>query len=132
MKLTRDPVLILNLVAALIAGVSSFLFPLTDDQQAVLNALAFTILNVVAAFTVHDGQVAAITGLFKAMLAVGIGFGLHLSPEKQAIVMTVVAAVGAFWVRTQVGSKVPPPASTAVPVRVVAGSVVEADRRRLT
>jgi hypothetical protein len=126
MRISRDPVLLLNVVAAVIATLSAFVIHLTNDQQAVLNAVVFCAANVIAAFRVGDGQVAAIMGLMKGIVALGIGFGLHMTEEQQAVLMSLVAAAGMMWTRTQVKSPIPPaPADIApVPVHVVQGGVV--------
>lgn len=134
--LGRDPVLFLNLVAALVAGVSDFIWPLTADQQAIINAAAFAIANVLASFMVHDGQLPAIMAGFKAILAVALGFGLKLSPDQQVVLMTLVGAVGALLVRPQVVAKVPlaidgqvvaPVAPPAAPVVSAASSSAAVD-----
>jgi hypothetical protein len=122
-RLARDPVFYTNLVAALIMLVATFFFPLTADQQGLLNALAVTVAGAVSAWAVSDGQLALVVGLFKAIFAVAISFGLHMTPEQQLVLITLVQAVGVAFVRTQVGAPVPPPASTASPVKNVGGSV---------
>lgn len=100
MKLSRDPALWLGLVAALISLTAAFLFPLTVDQQAVLNAAAVAVMGVVTAFIVRrDGQSAAIVGFAQALIAVGLGFGLNISPEGQAAIMAVVSTAAAMFVR---------------------------------
>lgn len=103
----RDPILFMNLLAAVIAGVADFALPLTDTHQSLLNAAAFGILNVVAAFKVHDGQMVAITGAFKALIALALGFGLKLTADQQVTLMALVGALGALLMRPQVVSKVP-------------------------
>jgi hypothetical protein len=115
-RLARDPVVYTNLVAAFVMLVSTFFFPLTPDQQGVVNALAVAIAGAWGAWKVSDGQLALLMGLFKAALAVALAFGLHLSDVQQLTLMTIVAALGAAFVRTQVGSPVMPPPSTAQPV----------------
>ena len=99
----REPALVLAFVAALIQMVSSFVFPLSVDQQGVLNALTVAIIGVVTALAVRGDQAApAILGFIKAALAVGLAFGFHLAPEAQSTIMVFAAAVVAMFVRTQV------------------------------
>lgn len=113
----RDPALWMMLGATLIRLVSGFLFPLSVDQQSLLNAFVAAIVGVLVAFMVrHDGQVAAIGGLFAAALAVAIGFGLRMSPENQALVMSGVGLVVAAFARTQMGARVPPVVTGPEPV----------------
>jgi hypothetical protein len=70
---------------------------------AVLNAAATAVAGLIVALVVRkDGQVAAILGVAQALLALAIGFGLDLSAERQAVVMSVVGAVAAAFIRSQV------------------------------
>jgi hypothetical protein len=122
-RLSRDPVFYTNLVAALVMFTSSFVINLTADQQGVLNAVALAIAGLATAWRVSDGQLSLVVNLFKALIALGLAFGLHLSPEQQAVIIVMVQAIGVGFIRTQVGAPVPPPASTASPVTPVGGSV---------
>lgn len=107
MRLSRDPALWLGLIAAVIQLVAAFIFPLTVDQQAVLNALAVSVAGVLTAFIVRrDGQAAAIVGLAQAAIAVGLGFGLNIPADGQAAIMAVVSTAAAMFVRTQVTAPV--------------------------
>lgn len=115
----RDPAWFTNLFAALVMLVTTFFVPLTVDQQGALNAVAIGLAGVVVAFQVHDGQLALAVNLMKAVIALALSFGLHMSPEQQLVVMAVVTAVGSGFIRTQVGAPVPAPSSTADKVVVV-------------
>jgi hypothetical protein len=107
LRFSRDPALYLTLVATAVRLASAFLFHLTVDQQAVVNAAATAIAALIVAFAVaHDGQVAAILGVAQALLALAIGFGLHVSAENQAVIMSFVGAVAAAFIRTQAVAKV--------------------------
>lgn len=128
-RLLRDPVFLAQLVAAVIMAISTFAFPLTVDQQGVLNALAVSIAGIVASWRVSDGQLALLVGLFKAVIAVGLAFGLHLTPEQQLVLITLVQLGGAMFVRTQVGSELPPPPSTATPTVPVTQEAVLREQR---
>lgn len=109
----RDPALILTLVATAIRFVGAFFIDLSDGQQAALNAVATAGLSFIVAKTVRrDGQVPAFLGLVQAMLALAIGFGLHLSAESQAVIMSFVGAAAAMFTRTQVTAAVPAEATT--------------------
>jgi hypothetical protein len=99
----REPAVILAFVAALIQGVSGFFFHLTADQQGVLNAVAVAVLGFVTAAAVKgDAWLPAISGLIKAVGALGLAFGAHWSADKQSLVMVLVTAAFAAFVRTQV------------------------------
>lgn len=103
----RDPVLIMALISSTIAVLSSFLLHLSDEQQGVLNACAVALFGfIAAAMLARDKAVPALVGLFKAVIAVAVAFGLHLTPEAQGLVLTLVAAAGALLVRPQVTAAV--------------------------
>jgi hypothetical protein len=114
-RLLRDPVFLTQLVAAVVMAVSTFAIKLTDERQGVLNALAVSIAAIISAWKVSDGQLALLVGLFKALIAVGLAFGLHLTAEQQLVLVTLLQLGAAMFVRTQVGSPLPPPPSTATP-----------------
>lgn len=103
MKLSRDPAIYLSIFATVVRLVAAFWFDLSGDQQAVLNAAATAIAGLVIAFWVRrDGQVAALMGVAQALLALALGFGLDVSAEAQAVIMSFVGTVAAAFVRTQV------------------------------
>jgi phosphatidylglycerophosphate synthase len=81
----REPTVWLALIAALVQAISGFFFHLTDEQQGVLNAVA-----------------AAVLGFVKALFALGLAFGAHWAPDKQSLVMVLITAVFAAFVRQQV------------------------------
>lgn len=104
----RDPALWLSLLATILRLISAFWLHLSVDQQALLNTLLAAIIGVAVAMLVkHDGQVAAITGFFAALIAAAVGFRFNLSAENQALIMSFVGIVLAFIVRTQVVAAVP-------------------------
>jgi hypothetical protein len=99
----RDPVLWLGLVAAIVQFVSAFLTPISVETQGLIAAFSLAIVGVIQAIVVRDGSaVPAVTGLFKAGIALGLAFGLKWSPEQQAEVMFMVQAVLGLLVRPQV------------------------------
>jgi hypothetical protein len=103
----RDPVLWLALVAAVVQFASAFFFPISVDTQGVISAFAVAIVGVIQAVVVRDGSaVPAITGLFKAGIALSLAFGLKLAPEQQVEIMLMVQAVLSLLVRTQVTAPV--------------------------
>lgn len=111
----REPALIAALVTSAIAMFSAFVLPLSIDQQGVLNAAVAAVLGLVTAVALRsDGISAAVLGLVKATLAVGIAFGLSWSPEMQAVALSFAAAVTGMFVRTQ--EVAPEPATQRVPV----------------
>ncbi len=110
----REPALILSLIATAIRLFSAFFINLTTEQQAWLNALATAGMGLLIALVVHQGIPAAILGFIQAILALGVGLGLHISAETQAVIMSFVGSLVAMFIRTQVVAPVPPePARTA-------------------
>jgi len=108
-KISRDPALWLTLFATAVRLGAAFLFEISDAQQAWLNAAATAIAGLIVAVWVRrDGQVAALLGVAQALLALAIGFGLDVSAENQAVIMSFVGAVAAAFVRTQVVAPVDP------------------------
>jgi hypothetical protein len=92
--LGREPAYWLALASGLIAFVSAAVVPLSTDQQGVLNAAVAAVFGVITAgLLAREKSVAAIVGLFKALIAVGLAFGLALSPEVQSSAMVVVELV---------------------------------------
>lgn len=90
----REPAYWLALASGLIALVSAAAFPLTTGQQGYLNAAVAGLLGVVTAWSLKgEGLVAALVGFFKAAIAVGLAFGLSLSPDVQSTAMVVVELV---------------------------------------
>lgn len=98
----RDPILTLNLVAALVYG-AGMIMNLSVDTQGWINAIAVLTVNLIAAgFVRAEEWVPIVTGLFKALLALAISLGMSLSPETQGAAMMIITAVLAFIARTQV------------------------------
>lgn len=90
----REPAYWLALASGVIALVSSTVVTLSVEQQGVLNAAVAALLGVVTAWTLRgESLVAALVGFFKAAIAVGLAFGLALSPEVQGSLMVVVELV---------------------------------------
>lgn len=108
-KLGRDPALYLTAFATVVRLVAAFFIDLSPDQQAWLNAVATAVAGLVVAFIVRrDGQVPAILGFVQAVIALAVGFGADLSAEQQAVVMSLIGALAAAFVRTQVVAPVGP------------------------
>lgn len=106
----REPALVMAFIASLIAVISSFIFPLSVEQQGILNAGVVALLGLVtAALVAKEKLVPAVEGFVRAVLAIGISFGLNMSPEKQGVLITFVSlAVALMGIRPQVVASVPP------------------------
>ncbi len=111
--LGREPALWMALFSSLVMVVSAFVFPLTPDQQGVLNAICTSAFGLATAYFIDKGALsAALLGFVKGLFALAVAFGWHQSPENQAILMMAVSAVVAMFVRTQT-TPVNPPQATA-------------------
>lgn len=105
----RDPVWYTNLFAVLVMAVTSFGLHLTIGQQGALNALALAVAGIVIAVQLRsESQLAMAVQLMKALVALGLSFGLHLSPDQQFVLVSLVTALGSGFLRTQVVATVPP------------------------
>lgn len=87
----REPAIILALIASSIMLFTQFLYPLTADQQGALNAVAMGLVGIFSYWMIaEDGGLALIVGLSKAVLALGLSFGLDLTADQQAVAMSFV------------------------------------------
>jgi hypothetical protein len=112
-RFARDPVVWTNLVAALVMAASVFGLDLDTETQGAVNAVAVAVAGLITGWKVAvDGGVALVMGLFKALIALSIAFGLHWTDQQQLVVMTLITALGAAFVRTQVS-----PGEPALPPR---------------
>jgi hypothetical protein len=106
-KLSRDPALYLTGFATAIRLAAAFGLNFTETQQTILNATATAVAGLwVALWVRRDGQVAAILGVAQALLALAVGFGLDVSAEGQAVIMSFIGALAAAFIRTQVTAPV--------------------------
>ncbi|MEU7905327.1 hypothetical protein [Actinoplanes sp. NPDC049118] len=103
----REVALWLALIAAAVKLLSAFWLHLTDDQQTLVNAAAAAAAGLVVAFLVRDGIQAAILGFAQAGLALGVGFGLDMPAEQQAVLLSFIAVAVGMFERTQVTAPVP-------------------------
>lgn len=112
----REPAFWLNGFALLVAWLSTWFLHLTPEVQSVVNAVAVTLMGLIIAFMTGDGQVAAIVGLTKALISLGLGFGLHLGDAQQTTLLSLITFIATMFIRTQVVAPVPatkPPAGVA-------------------
>lgn len=104
----REPVAWAAFISVLIQAVSAYFFPLTSEQQGLLNGAVVLILGFVAAAMVSlEKAVPALIGAIQAVVAVAVGFGAHISPDRVTVLTALIAAAAALWTRTQVVAPVP-------------------------
>lgn len=111
----REPALILAVVASSLMMISTFVYPLSSEQQGAVNAAAMALVGLITAWAVaEDGGLAMIIGLAKAVLALAISFGLHWTPEAQSVVMGFVTVIAQLFVRQNVVAPVKADGTAAV------------------
>jgi hypothetical protein len=99
----REPALWLAAIAAVVSLGSQFLWHLSDEQQSVINAVALALVGILTGVMVDEEKLApAILGFISALLSLAMGFGWHLDPQSQSVIMTAAAGIVAMFVRTQV------------------------------
>ena len=103
----REPALWAGLINVAVYVLGATVFHLTKNQESIVIAVAAAILGLLVALSTHDGVSAAILGLVKAVVALGLGYGLKLDADKQALLLSVAATLSAMFVRTQATAKVP-------------------------
>jgi len=54
----------------------------------------------------HEGGLAWLAGIAKALFALALAFGAHLSPEIQSSALVFINMAVAFWVRGQVSAPI--------------------------
>lgn len=103
----REPAVWAGLVAVVVQFVAAFILNVSQNVQTGVNIAAVAVLGLLVAIKVHDGVVAALTGVAQAAVALGMNLGLDWSADKQAAWMALVTVVAQAFVRTQVTAPVP-------------------------
>jgi hypothetical protein len=99
----REPVLVAAFLAAVIQVLSSLVLHWSDNQQSLLNAAVAALLGFAAAAGVSfDKALPAVVGVVQAIIAVAVGFGLHLGDTQVSMITAMVAAGVALWTRDRV------------------------------
>jgi len=106
--LGREPVYILAFVAVALKLSSAYGLEVTAEQQAVIMAVLSGIVALIEAIVLRTGAAAAaIINLAQGVLALFLGFGLHMSAEQQALWMLAVEGAVALMLRREVTAPVP-------------------------
>ena len=115
----RDPALWSALFVSVVSVLGTFVFHFTVDQEGALNGVFAAAMGIVVWAVTKDGAPALILGFAKALILTAAAWHFDLPADRQVILMTLLSAIVAMFVRTQVAAPVPPPAATAAPVVVV-------------
>lgn len=104
----REPVYILAVVAIALKLLFAFGVDVGPDRQAWINAALAAAVGIASAIVLKTGAVgAAILQFAQAALALFVGFGLDLSSDQQALIMSGVATVLALVLHREVTAPVP-------------------------
>jgi hypothetical protein len=107
--LGREPAAWLGLIAVLVQTLIAWGVPLTEMQQAGINAVATLSMGLLVAASVAREQVIPIAGaLLVAVLQLAVAFGADLSQERIAMAGGLLTAALAFYLRTQVVARTGP------------------------
>lgn len=119
----REPVYLLAVAAIALKLAAAFGWDVSDQQQAWINAVLAAAVGVVSAIVLKTGAAgAAILQFAQAALALFAGFGLDLSAERQALIMSGVAAILALVLHREVTAPVPVVATEqSSPIKPVQG-----------
>lgn len=111
----REPALLyVGLLAPAVQMIAAFFLVTDPAVQGAVNAVAVALAGAITAALVKSDQlVPALTGLAQAGIALVLAFGVALSAEQQATVMTFVGVVVAIIVRDRVTARVPAPVVAA-------------------
>lgn len=108
----RDPSAWLALVAVIVEMLVAWGLPLSEQQQAGINAVATALFGLLlAALVARDKVIPVAAGLVVAVGQAAIAFGAHLSQHEIAVTGALVTTVLALWLRTQVTAPVAPDGS---------------------
>lgn len=103
----REPAFISAAVKAVITLVALTLVPLTVDQQVTINALVAALLGFYTSWQVaRERALPTLVGVVEAALYVSVHFGLDVSQDVQAALLTTVGAVIALILRERVVAKI--------------------------
>jgi hypothetical protein len=98
----REPAVWVGFIeAALALTVALGWVNFTADQTALVMAAIVAVFGVITAYLTKDTMLGVLVGLTKAAIALGIGFGLTLSPELTASIIAFVTVGVGFFQRTQ-------------------------------
>lgn len=120
-KLNQEPALLVGFVSALVAVLVGFNVGLTSTTGALVVAFTEAVLGVYLARQAQETLFAALTQAFKVLLALAVGFGLHLTDQNALLLTAAVSAGLAFVARTQINPEAGSPTPDVVYEPVYSG-----------
>lgn len=108
MKLTREPVALVQALFVPILLALILALPLGGELSGALNAVVTGVGGLVAAYGVQrwDAVLPILGGFAKSVIALILAFGIHLAENYQTLILSVLAIVVAYLTRPQVTAKV--------------------------
>jgi hypothetical protein len=102
-SIVGEPAIIMTIVATLIRLGAAHFINTTAEQQTWVNAVVTAGAGLVSAVWVtHNKQVPALIGFAQALIALGVGFGFHISADAEAAILSIIGGIAALFIRTQV------------------------------
>lgn len=98
----REPAVYIAVLESLLALLVTFQFDgLSPDQAALILAAAVAIGGLLASFTTRDTLLGALSGAVKAVLVLGVAYGLNLSQDQIGMTAVLVSTIAGVFLRTQ-------------------------------
>lgn len=97
----REPATIVALVEGIIALLVTLNVGLDHAHAALLVAVVTAIGGAVTGWATVDTRLGVVIGLAKSVLALAVGYGLHVSDGTQAALLALIPLVLGAWQRTQ-------------------------------
>lgn len=94
--LVREPALLLQLVENIIAALVIINIHVSRDSEVWIMAAIVAVNGILKGLTTHPFPVHFITDLARAVLMIGISFGLNLSVDKVTVLVTLVGTIVAL------------------------------------
>jgi ABC-type Fe3+-siderophore transport system permease subunit len=108
----RNPAAWLGLVAVGVQFLVAWGVPLTEPQQAGINAVATLVMGLVLAVTVAREQIIPVaSALLVAVLQLAIAFGAHMGQHQVATAGALLTGALALWLHGQVTAPIAPDGS---------------------
>lgn len=103
-ELSGEPAIYAAVVTTAVQFVAAFWLPMSDAMVSGLNAAVIAAAGVWVAFATRSpdngGSIkAALLGFVQAAVSAGMAFGWHVSPEQNVVIMALVGAVVAAFIR---------------------------------
>lgn len=117
--LGREPAQWLACIAIVVQLAAGAGLPLSEGQQAALNAAATAAFGFALAWTVAREKLAAAAGgLVGALLQLAVSLGAHISQDSIAAIGAGITALLAWWLYGKVTAPVAADGSTVPPERL--------------